>query len=72
VVLPLGVYLAGSEGVVADLAVAHVIVRRQPHRRPVSFDQPPPLRSTLRAAQTQAEEAELTSRITVTRTHMSR
>jgi hypothetical protein len=32
---------------VADLAVPHVVVRRQPHRRPVRLDEPPSLRSCL-------------------------
>lgn len=43
----LRVYLSRSERIVADLAVPHVVVRRQPHRRPVRLDEPPSLRSCL-------------------------
>lgn len=41
------VYLSRSKRVVPDLAVPHVVVRRQTHRRAVRLDEPPSLRRPL-------------------------
>jgi hypothetical protein len=57
---PLRVYLSGSERVVADLAVPHVVVRRQPHRRAVRLDEPPPLRRTLHAMRYKQQSSAIT------------